>query len=466
MKPQFQHQVITSFALWLDHVILNRGQAFQNIESSFYYQNDERLDPDFVSFASPHKQWVTDSGVNKAKIIDSIILDGYKVDRGKQGIKYDFNNGRVLVPRMLANSGSNVEGSYAVKDFNVYITDQTEEELLIETKFDKNSRFDQDIFQGIKPYDQVVPAIFCSYEQGENVPFAFGGEDTTQSSIRCVVFAENSYQLDGVFSILKDLNLSSIANVGFYEHPLNEFGDLKYGSYDYKDLSDRYFNVRNSGSTFYLDGVSVSKLNDRVAKKAHPGLYIGFVDFAVRAHRFPRQPLVEPVASRPPAVSSLPMAPYALSIEVTQLPFSPEGLQLDKRTPYPPEGLELEQAGLTHPYAMFLTSIEHHRLQQGDLANISLDEGGKIIIRLDGSANQIAFLNIMGADIQIGSSSDDKLIWDGYTFNEIGEVIARNIGGIDFEITWVGTGSQVLELKRVGGESYLEFECSVYVPCE
>ena len=72
----------------------------------------------------------------------------------------------------------------------------------------------------------------------------------------------------------------------------------------------------------------------------------------------------------------------------------------------------------------------------------------------------------MGADIQIGSSSDDKLIWDGYTFNEIGEVIARNIGGIDFEITWVGTGSQVLELKRVGGESYLEFECSVYVPCE
>ena len=110
---------------------------------------------------------------------------------------------------------------------------QTEEELLIETKFDKNSRFDQDIFEGIKPYDQVVPAIFTSYEQGENIPFAFGGQDITESKIRCVVFAENSYQLDGIFSILKDLNLSTIANVGFNEHPLNEFGDLKYGIYDY-----------------------------------------------------------------------------------------------------------------------------------------------------------------------------------------------------------------------------------------
>ena len=35
MKPQFQHQVVTSFALWLDHIILSKGEAFQNIQSSF-----------------------------------------------------------------------------------------------------------------------------------------------------------------------------------------------------------------------------------------------------------------------------------------------------------------------------------------------------------------------------------------------------------------------------------------------
>ena len=466
MKPQFQHQIVTSFVLWLDHVILCRGEAFQNIESSFYYQDDDRLDPDYVAFASPHKQWVTDASINNAQIINGINLDGFFVNRGNQGIKYDFNNGRVLVPRVLANQFSNVEGKYSVKDFNIYITDQTEEELLIETKFDKNSRFDQDIFEGIKPYDQVVPAIFCSYEQGENIPFAFGGEDITESNIRCVIFAENSYQLDGVFSILKDLNLTSIANVGFYEHPLNEFGDLKYGHYDYKDLMDRYYNLKNSGSNFYLDKVTVSKLNDRVAKKTHPGLYIGFADFAIRAHRFPRAPLFEPKPSRPPTIPAVPLAPYALTLEVQQAPFPPFDLELDPLYPYPPTDLELDPRYPYAPYGMFLTSIKHYRLQPGEVATVVVVENGKIIIKMDGLAGQIAFLDIMGVSIQIGSSPSNNLIWDGYTFNSVGEIINRNIGGVDFEIEWIGTGSQILELRRIGGTSYTEFECSVYVPCD
>ena len=58
-----------------------------------------------------------------------------------------------------------------------------------------------------------------------------------------------------------------VANVGFNEHPLNEFGDLKFGHYDYLDLSDRYYH--NNHSNIYLDSVSVSKLNDKIAKKSH-----------------------------------------------------------------------------------------------------------------------------------------------------------------------------------------------------
>lgn len=356
MKPQFQHQVITSFALWLDHIILQRGEAFQNIEATFYHQDDERLDPEFVAFASPHKQWVTDSSIKNAEIIGGIVLDGQEILGSKNGVRYDYNNGRVVIPRLIANENSTVEGEYAVKDFNIYITDQTEEELLIETKFDKNSRFDQEVTGGVKPYDQVVPAIFCSYEQGFNIPFAFGGEDITQSSIRCVVFAENSYQLDGVFSILKDLKSTTVANVGFNEHPLNEFGGLKYGHYDYLDLSERYYNIKNSSSVFYLDKITVSKLNDKVAKKSHPGLYIGFVDIDIRAHRFPRAELVEPVATRPPKVGLeplppyaltigplLPMAPYNLELETIEKPKSPYSLTLyPNNAPHAPENLTLK----------------------------------------------------------------------------------------------------------------------------
>jgi hypothetical protein len=328
VKPQFQHQVITSFALWLDHIILQRGEAFQNIESSFYYQNDERLDPEFIAFASPHKQWVTDSSIKNAHIIQSVILDGKELTKEfSQGIRYDYNNGRVILPRLIANENSNVEGTYAVKDFNIYITDQTEEELLIETKFDKNSRFDQFVNDGVKPYDQVVPAIFLSYEEGINTPFAFGGEDTTHSNIRCVVFAESSYQLDGLFSILKDLNHTAISNVGFNEHPLNEFGDLKYGMYDYIDLADRYYDRKNSESILHLEKVVVSKLNDKVARKSHPGLYLGFIDIEINAHRFPRQELVEPIPSRDPNIPMAPVSPYDLKIGPL-LPTSPFRLEL------------------------------------------------------------------------------------------------------------------------------------------
>lgn len=330
MKPQFQHQLVTSFALWLDYVILKKGEAFYNIESPFYHQVDDRLDDEYHAFASPHKQWVYDSSISGAHIIDEVILNGNTIGKDEEGgsIKYDYNNGRVLIPKLMASPTDDVSGKYSVKDFNIYITDQTEEELLIETKFDTNSRFDQGSGGGVKPYDQVVPAVFISYENGHNEPFAFGGMDTTKSQLRCVVFAENSYQLDGIFSILQDLNNTMIVNIGFNEHPLNEFGDLKYGFYDYVDLSSRYYDRTNSFCNLNLEKVIVSKMNDRVAKKTHPGLYIGFIDIEIHSHRYPRSPLVEPVAKSPPSIPIPPSSPYELTLGIN-FPNAPFDLTLD-----------------------------------------------------------------------------------------------------------------------------------------
>ena len=84
----------------------------------------------------------------------------------------------------------NLSGSYAVKDFNIYNTNETEESLVIENKFQNNTRF---AFpeSGIAPYDFVTPAVFINNEYMENQPFAFGGEDKTIVSFKTVVFAEN-----------------------------------------------------------------------------------------------------------------------------------------------------------------------------------------------------------------------------------------------------------------------------------
>ena len=78
---------------------------------------------------------------------------------------------------------------------------------------------------------------------------------------------------------------------------------------------------------FHVDGVSVSKLNDRIAKQTHPGLYIGFADFNLVAHRFPRGELFEPVANRAPATMGPPLAPYGLILG-PELPLPPHSLAL------------------------------------------------------------------------------------------------------------------------------------------
>ena len=119
-----------------------------------------------------------------------------------------------------------------------------------------------------------------------------------------------------------------IVNIGFNEHPLNEFGDLKYGFYDYVDLSSRYYDRTNSFCNLNLEKVIVSKMNDRVAKKTHPGLYIGFIDIEIHSHRYPRSPLVEPVAKSPPNIPIPPSSPYELTLGIN-FPNAPFDLTFD-----------------------------------------------------------------------------------------------------------------------------------------
>jgi hypothetical protein len=71
----------------------------------------------------------------------------------------------------------------------------------------------------------------------------------------------------------------------------------------------------------------------------------------------------------------------------------------------------------------------------------------------------------MGQSIKIGSTASNNLIFDGHTFSTIGESITRNITGVNFQIKWIGVGSQIFEITRLDGESWAEFEVAVYVPC-
>jgi hypothetical protein len=281
MKPQFQHELTTSFMLWADNFITNKAEAFTNHTSTFYSNDsDDRLGNGLVSYSSPHKQWVYDSSVEGASIPSGVFDNGTFMNRGDEGLQFDFDNGRAIFDSSFGSSNTTVSGSYAVKDFNFYITNQTEEQLIVDSKFDVNGRFKQDV-SGIAPYKQVVPAIFVNPELSENEPYAFGGEDKTTTNIRCVVFAENTYQLDGALSVFADAKNEVFAKLNFEDYPFNEYGDVIEFNYKQFINSKRY-------PLFHVEESRVSKLSDRVSKNIDPSLFVGFIDFEVTSLRFPR----------------------------------------------------------------------------------------------------------------------------------------------------------------------------------
>ena len=94
MKPQFQHEVTTSFVLWLDHYLLEKGTAFKNVTSDLYYLEDDRM-PGFHTYSSPYKQWIFDKSVTDSKVPDKVTSSTGDITRN-DGLIIDYENGRVL----------------------------------------------------------------------------------------------------------------------------------------------------------------------------------------------------------------------------------------------------------------------------------------------------------------------------------------------------------------------------------
>ncbi len=284
MKPLYQHQLLNSFYLWFDDYLLTRGEAFKNYSTDFYYYSDERVQNKKV-FGSPYKQWVYDKGASSAIVNPLISGDSGAIADGTSGLKFDFDNGRVLFDSDFA-TGTNISGSYSVKDFNVYVANQNEESLITEGKYKTNSRYTRTLTY-IPPYDQATPAAFLSLGNTTNNPLALGGEDNTVTDITAVVFAENLYQLDGALSVFADSARVSFGNIPFTGSPLDEYGDVKSSAYptgyDYNNVA-----AANDSEKYYINNVNVSKISDSADKRIPVDLFVGFIDFEIHKFRFPR----------------------------------------------------------------------------------------------------------------------------------------------------------------------------------
>ena len=180
-----------------------------------------------------------------------------------------------------------INADFAVKDVNIYLADDTEENLVLENKYNVNSRSTPNYGQGIglPAYEHVAPAAFVSMERSVNTPFAFGGEDLTHLYYRVVFLAQDLYQLAGVMSLCTDAYNAGIKNLGYDQHPFNEYGDLKTGYYNYREAVQ---NCDHPGAIMFIDDAKASKISDKLTRTTNPDLYLGFVDFEINQARFPR----------------------------------------------------------------------------------------------------------------------------------------------------------------------------------
>ena len=279
MIEQFQHKLTTSFSLWFDNFLLKKGNAYTNTTGDFFYYEDPRLDSTYTAYGSPYKQWVTDSSITGATIPSGVYIDGGFSGRSN-GVVLDFENGRALISGSVTDSA--VTGEFSVKDFNIYLTNDTEDDLIVENKYVVNSRLPSGPWTYIAPYDDVVPAVFLSTASAENKPFAFGGMEDTVTQAKGVVLADNPYQLDGVLSIFMDSVNEVITTIPMTGYPTTELGDLKNDSYSYTATESGFV----TGISFFIDKVKTSKLSDRTRNVLANELYVGFIDFDIQQHRY------------------------------------------------------------------------------------------------------------------------------------------------------------------------------------
>jgi hypothetical protein len=277
MKVQLDNILMSSMLMWMDNVILKKGEAYKNFSSQFYPVTN--IYNGFYTYGLPFKQIVCDSSISGANILSGVYINNNFKNIGQNNLTgISPQNGQVY---FTSGQGTNtISGNYAVKDFNLYLTNQPEEEILFESQYQARPKTTQ-IPTGLAIEAITYPCIFLKNNGGINQPFAFGGQDNTQVLARAVIMADNMFNLDALCSILKD---TARDYVPLINSPFNNFGGLDSGHYNYDTLTQ---NIDIGVNGFYISEVNVSKIFANLNARNNQ-VFPAFVDFTLNNIRYPR----------------------------------------------------------------------------------------------------------------------------------------------------------------------------------
>jgi len=288
MKPQFDNQIMSSMLLWFDNKLLTKGEAFQNTTGQFYSVLDDYYG--YNTYASSYSQIVSDASIAGATIATELYLgcapwSPSNTPGASPLIAIDYNNGRSYWDAAYA---SDITGSFAIKDFNVFLTNQTEDEILFQSQYTNRNQITGLVPTGLEPDTKTYPVVYLKNDGSYNVPFAFGGQDNTIMNIRAIVVADSQFEVDAIGSIFRDEKMTNIALFEETDMPFNSFGGYRDNvQYNYTGITS----TKNDSQKLFLEDVNVSRFDkvlENEVRKFNPNVYSTIIDFEINKIRFPR----------------------------------------------------------------------------------------------------------------------------------------------------------------------------------
>lgn len=278
MKNQYSHNLPGSIYLWADK-LLNENEAFFSKENYVFEKYGEI--GSYTEYYAPYKNFKFNNDQGYA--YSGIYIDDQFVNFGESGVLIDNEKGRALIPSSLVDNNTIVSGEFSSKEFGIYFSNETENDLLINKNFylvDENETY-FDYLKKQDKYDYTYPSIFIGMDGNQNFPFALGGTKDTKTYSRLVILAKDNYQMDGVLSIFADELHQCIKKIDFSDYPLGSADSLKTSYYPFN--YGNFYQERQNNENLFLESVNISRLKDNtmISKQSIPKFYVGFVDLVI-----------------------------------------------------------------------------------------------------------------------------------------------------------------------------------------
>lgn len=287
MKARFDNQVISSLVLWINHYLCGVGEAFTN-HGSYLYPTNQTYGG-YYTYSSPFSQFVADYSISGANIPSGIYLNNTFVTPGQSGfVGYNYEKGSAYFSSPVP-AGVKVSGNYAVKDFNVVLTNEPEEKIIFEKEIKLKQRFNQSV-TGLLNDELTYPVIFVKNVGRNNEPFAFGGHETSILNFSLYIFSDSRFKLDSCIGLLCDSARSLVPLFEQYEMPYDFYGKFNSGvPFNYNAVAA----PKNAGSqTAYLSKAQQSRFSQslfRESRQVNSEAFFDIVDLNLEKIRLPRQ---------------------------------------------------------------------------------------------------------------------------------------------------------------------------------